>query len=122
MKPDSMIVEPDYIVQTRADVVRTGTPQSFELVGRTEPALAAFIAEGLASVAGKLSLAGAPTPVVQGAHEDVLSIILTCVQALRRGHYEFWKDCLTGTRLAQLDKTFRPPTKRHRKNSHDPTE
>lgn len=47
----------------------------------------------------------------------MLALVLTCVQALRRGHYELWKDSMVGTRLAQLDETFQAPPKRRRKRA-----
>ena len=115
MKPDSMLVEPEHIVSARQDVATKGTGQALNEFAQAEPALASFIYEGLASVAGKLSLSGAPTELVQGSHEDVLAVVLTCVQAMRRGHYALWKDTVTGTRLAQLDETLRPARKRRRK-------
>ena len=116
MKPDSMLVEPEHIVSARQDVATKGSSQVLNEFSQTEPALASFICEALATVAGKLSLSGAPTELVQGSHEDVLAVILTCVQAMRRGHYSLWKDSVTGTRLAQLDPAFQPkPPRRSRK-------
>jgi hypothetical protein len=98
-----MLVEPAHILNARQDIVSKGSDDALAEFGQKEPALASFICESLAIVAGKLSLSGAPTELVQGAHEDVLGIVLTSVQALRHGHYELWKDTVTGTRLAQLD-------------------
>jgi hypothetical protein len=115
VKPDSMLVEPQHIVGARQDVAAKGSGQALNEIAQTEPALASFIYEALASVAGKLSLSGAPTELVQGSHEDVLAVVLTCVQAMRRGHYTLWKDSMIGTRLAQLDETFQAPLKRSRK-------
>jgi hypothetical protein len=112
-----MLVEPDYILSARQDIASKGNAGALVEIGQAEPALASFILEMLASVAGKLSLSGAPTEVVQGSHEEVLTTILTCLQAQRRGHYELWRDTMTGTRLAQLDETFRPPAKRRRKKN-----
>src|SRR4051794_5782480 len=103
MKPDGMLVEPEYLVQVRQVIARDGVAETLAAVGQTEPALASFIHESLAAVAGKLALTGAPTPIVQASHEDVLALVLTCVGALRRGHYELWKDSMKGTRLGQLD-------------------
>jgi hypothetical protein len=108
MKPDGMLVEPRYIIIAGQDVAARGGSRTLTEYGRGEPALAAFIHESLAAVAGKLSLSGAPTDVVQGTHEEVLAVVLTALQALRRGHYELWKDTVTGTRLAHLDPTLRP--------------
>jgi hypothetical protein len=110
-----MLVEPEHIISARQDIAQSGVEEALDAAGQSEPALASFIHEELAAVAGKLALAGAPTPFVQRSHEDVLAIVLTCVRALRRGHYELWKDTVTGTRLAQLDETFRAPAKRRRK-------
>jgi hypothetical protein len=115
MKPDSMLVEPEHIVSARQDVAVKGSGESLSEFARSEPALASFICEGLASVAGRLSLSGAPTEVVQGSHEDVLAVVLTCVQAMRRGHYALWQDTVTGTRLAQLDPSLQPKPRRRRK-------
>jgi hypothetical protein len=115
VKPDSMLVEPEHIVSARQDVAAKGSGPALNEFAQAEPALASFIYEGLASVAGKLALSGAPTELVQGSHEDVLAVVLTCVQAMRRGHYALWKDTLTGTRLAQLDPSFQPKPRRRRK-------
>jgi hypothetical protein len=109
-----MLVEPEHIAGARQEVAARGSGEYLNEVASTEPALASFIYESLAVVAGKLTLAGAPTEVVQGSHEEVLAVVLTCVQALRRGHYELWKDTATGTRLAQLDPALQPTPRRRR--------
>jgi hypothetical protein len=115
-----MLVEPHHIVTARQDVAAKGSGQTLNEFAQTEPALASFIYEGLAVVAGKLSLSGAPTELVQGSHEDVLAVVLTCVQAMRRGHYALWKDTVTGTRLAQLDPSLQPKPQRRRKKPEAP--
>jgi hypothetical protein len=117
MKPDSMLVEPVYLIQARQGVAQDGLEQALAAVAETEPVLASFIHENLAAVAGKLALTGAPTSVVQGSHEDVLAVVLTCIRALRRAHYELWKDSMTGTRLAQLYPDLQPKPRRRRKKS-----
>jgi hypothetical protein len=122
MKPDSMLVEPEHIVSSHEDVAARGCEKVLGEVGSTEPALASFIHQSLASVAGKLALSGAPTPLVQGSHEEVLTLILTCIQALRRGHYELWKDTLTGSRLAQLDPASQAKSKGRRRKKQGPTD
>ena len=66
MKPDSMIVETDYLVDARQEVAHSGVGEALNAVGELEPAMAAFIHESLATIAGKLVLTGAPTQVVQG--------------------------------------------------------
>jgi hypothetical protein len=115
MKPDGMLVEPEYLIHARQAVAHDGVAETLASVGETEPALASFIHESLATVAGKLALTGAPTPIVQGSHEEVLAVVLTCVGALRRGHYELWKDSMAGTRLGHLDPAFQAKPRRRRK-------
>jgi hypothetical protein len=115
MKPDSMIVEPTHIVRARHDVTAKGSSESLSEFAQTEPALASFICDGLVAVAGRLSLSGAPTELVQGSHEDILGVVLTCVQAIRRGHYALWKDTVTGTRLELLDPTLKAKGQRPRR-------
>jgi hypothetical protein len=120
MKPDAMLVEPHHIISARQHIASKGNADALTEVGQVEPALASFISESLVTVAGKLALSGAPTEVVLGSHEEFLLLVLTCIQAVRRGHYELWKESMTGTRLAQLDKEFQAPPKRRRKKRPDP--
>ena len=80
MKPDSMLVEPEHIVSARREVASIGSGPSLNQFAHQEPALASFLSENLASFAGRLSLSGAPTELVQGSHEEVLTLVLTCVQ------------------------------------------
>jgi hypothetical protein len=115
MKPDSMLVEPAHILNARQAVAAKGGAEALGEFGQAEPALATFIGESLAAVAGKMSLSGAPTEVVQGVYEEVLVVLVTSVQAMKRGHYELWKDTATGTRLAQLDPTLQPKPRQRRK-------
>jgi hypothetical protein len=124
MKPDSMLVEPTHIISARQAVAAKGAAEALGEFGQAEPALASFICESLAAVAGKLSLSGAPTEVVQGSHEEVLVALLTCLQALRHSHYELWKDTSLGTRLAQLDPSLqsKPRQRRKKRQGDDPEE
>lgn len=125
MKPDSMLTHPEWIIEAGQQVTNLGAGNSLEGLGKHEPALACYINEAAAGIAGKLSLSGAPTPVVQGLHEDMLAIIMTSIQALRRGHYELWKDTIVGSRLVELDDSLQAaPCKprRKKKNSTDPGE
>jgi hypothetical protein len=116
MKPDGMLVEPEHLITARQQIANTGGADALNEIAQTEPALASYIHESLATVAGKLTLAGAPTPLVQGAHDDVLAVVLTCVEALRRGHYALWKDTVIGTRLEELDPSLKGKRRRRPKN------
>ena len=102
MKPDSMLVEPEHINSARREM---------------EPALASFLCKSLASFAGTLSLSGAPTELVQGSHEEVLTVgphlrPLYAPRPLRiveRHH--------SGTRLAQLDPSLETKPQYRRKQT-----
>jgi hypothetical protein len=115
MKPDSMLVEPRHILRARQEVAAKGSGLFLSELADMESALASFLSESLVSVAGKLSLSGAPTELVQGLHEDVLTVVLTCLQALRHGHYAIWKDTVIGTRLVELDPSLQPRPRRCRR-------
>jgi hypothetical protein len=121
MKPDGMLVEPRFIVEARKGIAAKGCDDVLAQFSRTEPILASFICESLATISGKLALSGAPTPVVQGSHDDVLEVVMTCIHALRRGHYKLWKDSITGSRLAQLDPSLQKKPKRFQKKNEAPT-
>jgi hypothetical protein len=123
MKPDAMLINPEFIVEAQQRVAGRGTGKSLESFAKLEPALAAYIYEATAAIAGKMVLAGAPSEVVQGSHEDMLAVILTCIQAVRLGHYALWKDTVIGSRLAQLDASLQAASRRRRKkNPEDQSE
>jgi hypothetical protein len=119
MKPDAMLVEGDFLVTARQAVATKGAPLGLKELGLAEPILAAFIHESLAAVAGKMALSGAPTEIVQGVHEDVLGIVLTCHQALRLGHYELWKDTMLENVTSETPGESQTKRKRPRKKVSD---
>src|SRR4051794_8392069 len=121
-RPDGMLIEPGHIVAARQDVGEDGSPGSLEELATREPALAAYISEGMASLAGKLALSGAPTPVVQGLYSEALSLLLSSVEAQRRGHYDLWKGTIVGTKLEALFGEKKPaarPRKRRKRKGDD---
>jgi hypothetical protein len=123
MKPDSILVEPGHIVEARQDLDHRGFPQAMADLADREPALAAYISESMASLAGKLALSGAPTPIVQGLYNEALAVLLSSVEAQRRGHFDLWKGTIVGTRIESL---FKPKAKkaskpRRRKGKDDKT-
>jgi hypothetical protein len=114
VRPDSMMIEPVHIVSARQDVGQRGYPGALEELASREPALAAYISESMASLAGKLALSGAPTPVVQGLYNEALAVLLSSIEAQRRGHYDLWKGTIVGTRIEEMTAP-RKPRKRRRK-------
>jgi hypothetical protein len=113
-----MLVEPDTIINARIEVGDRGALESLQVLQEIEPSLGAFIQEALAAAAGKIALSGVPTPLVQGIHDEMLATLLTCVEAVRRSHYELWKDTAVGTRLAELAPDL-PVRRRRKKRSRD---
>ncbi len=112
MKPDSMLIEPGHIVQARQELGERGFAQALADLSNREPALAAYITESMASLAGKLALSGAPTPVVQGLYNEALAVLLSSVEAQRRGHYDLWKGTIVGTRIEDLASAKKPRKRR----------
>jgi hypothetical protein len=104
--PDTMLVESRMIVEAMQAVAELGTQKALTELEAREPELCAFISHNTTVIVGKLALAGAPSRVVQGAHEDLVTIILTCLGATKRGYDELWKDTMIGTRLAAIDATL----------------
>jgi hypothetical protein len=102
MKPDSMLIEPGHIVEARQDLGERGFAQALADLSNREPALAAYIAESMASMAGKLALSGVRTEVVQGLYNEAMAVLLSSVEAQRRGHYDLWKGTIVGTKLETL--------------------
>src|SRR5262245_6476015 len=98
MNPDAMLVEPECLGEAISQVAAS-PPESLQHLGSQEPVLAGFIRDKLATVGGELALAGAPTELIQGVHRDTLIIILGVLQALRRGHYKLWRECVPAERL-----------------------
>jgi hypothetical protein len=122
MKPDSMIVEPEYISSAGQQVVSEGAEKALNGLSEAEPALAAYVCHSLAAVAGKLALSGAPTPIIQGAHEEVLTLVLVSLQAMRRGHYELWKDTFEGPSAALPEQPLPAPKQRQRRRRRRPAD
>jgi len=75
-------------VAVAAEAVEGNVIQS---VAAREPVLAAYIAEKMLAVSGKLALSGAPPEVVQGCYDEVANLVATSVRALWAGSDELWK-------------------------------
>src|SRR5262245_8085267 len=114
-RPDSMLIEPDHIISARQSIGETGTPTSMEHLGEREPARAASSQRSMACLAGKLARSGAPPPLVQGLYNEAMLLILSSLEAQRRGHYDLWKDTIVGTQLENLGSVQKPARKPRRK-------
>ena len=108
-KPDSMLVMGKHLLDARKGVAELGVLPALDALGEREPALAGYIGEGLASMAGKLSLSGAPTDLVRAVHSETLLLILSSLEAQRVAGYELWHGTTFGTLLEDLAKPEPPP-------------
>ena len=113
--PDSMLVQHTHIVEARGQIAEQGHQAALEGLLEREPALAAYMSQAMATIAGKMALAGAPSEVVQGVHADVMLLMLSSLEASRAAQYELWKDSIVGTKLEVLtrpDPEPEPPAKK----------
>ena len=118
--PDSMLVQHAHIIAARGQIAEQGHQAALEGLLEREPALAAYMSQAMATIAGKMALAGAPSEIVQGVHADVMLLMLSSLEASRAAQYELWKDSIVGTRLEVLQKPADPeppppPAKKPRK-------
>ena len=111
MKPDSMLTTDAMIAEGRAQV-RKAFRETWKAFARSEPELADFIQHEILEICGKMALAGVGTAAVRGASADFNRLVLTAILAIRRGHYELWKDTVSGTRLADLWQSVQNPSEK----------
>src|SRR5262245_54858737 len=102
---DASVVTKDTLTtvaaQVYAEAAETNLIQS---LAAREPLLAAFVADKLLAISGKLSLCGAPPEIVQGSYEDVASLVATSVRAVWAGTDELWR----GIDLGDVARARRP--------------
>lgn len=88
IKPDSMLVEPEMIATARASVMQNDPCEGLDQLATQEPPLGHFVSESAMIIAGKAAFSGAPTEVTRGVHEDVVTLVLVCLDAVRQRTYE----------------------------------
>ena len=118
-KPDSMLVAGKHLMEARKGVTEAGVLPALDALGEREPALAGYLGEGLASLAGKLSLTGAPTDLVRGVHSEALLLALSALEAQRAATYELWHGTTFGTLLETLAEPEPPAKPRRRKKGKE---
>ena len=112
------------VLQTLAEFQRRGSTDAMRTLEAVEPDLTEYFLEALTSIHQEiLALGGAPKKS-QRAYRSVQTLVLVSIAALRRGHYETWRQANSGTRLDQLDPSLAqsPPTEvnEHSPNGDDP--
>lgn len=118
MKPDSMLVDPEIIAAAKAALAEHGAYPMLENLAEREPVLGQFVSESAMIIAGKMALSGAPTEIVHGVHQEMISLVMTCLGAVRRGTYEVWKGSEVGASVvAALGEPKNKPRRRRRKSA-----
>ena len=102
MTPDSMLTTQRMVHSAEESVQEQGWESAWRDLKEQEPMLADYFENRSTMIAGNMALAGAPTNVVQGVYNDIMEITLTAISALRRGHYELWKDTEVGGTLMEM--------------------
>ncbi|MCI0458972.1 MAG: hypothetical protein L0Z62_18595 [Gemmataceae bacterium] len=69
-----------------------------------EPHLGNYLKHNATLVAGRLALSGAPQPVIEGVHNDLVATCAFVYLALRQGSYEIWQGTALGERLRALQR------------------
>lgn len=98
---DSMIVDADILAQARS-AISADESNALKRLADREPVLASFLLEKMLVIAGRLSLSGAPSEVVNEVDDCIRYLLMTGIEATRIGHYELWKDAAEGEHLRKI--------------------
>jgi hypothetical protein len=115
-----MLVIGKHLMEARKATSEPGVLQSLENLGEREPALAGYLGEGMAALAGKLALSGAPVELVRGFHQEALLLALSSLEAQRQATYELWEGTTFGTLLGELVKPDPEPEEKPAKPKRKP--
>jgi ribosomal protein L7/L12 len=102
MRDDTLVSE-QVLKVALDDAGRCGPEAVLEDLIQSEPHLGSYLQQNATLVAGKLALSGAPQPVIEGVHTNLLSACALVYRALRQGTYEIWQNTALGERLKLLD-------------------
>ena len=85
---------------------RQGPHQLLHNLEQVEPDLTNFLLETLTDIHQAILKLGGPARASQQVYMDVQRLSLVSITALRRGHYELWRNTDAG---AQLEDDAKPP-------------
>lgn len=89
---DASVVSQDTLRAIAAEVTAEAADTNvIQSIAKREPLLAAYIAEKMLVVSGKLALSGAPPEIVQGCYEELANLVTTSVRAVWAGSDELWR-------------------------------
>jgi ribosomal protein L7/L12 len=102
---DDTLVSKQSLDTTLNQLGEHGSDSFVNTLLEAEPDLGGFLTHNATLVAGKLALAGAPQPVIEGVHSDLLAACALVYWAVRQGSYEIWHGTALGDRLLALQPT-----------------
>jgi len=79
------------ILQTLQELTRTGTTPILEQLEQVEPDLASYLMETLTTIYHQILGLGGSAKKSQKVYRQVQNLALVCIVALRKGHFELWR-------------------------------
>jgi hypothetical protein len=79
------------ILQSLLELKRQGSTQALEHLEQVEPDLACYVMESLTDLHHILLAFGASAKRSKRLYRQVELLVLVCITALRKGHYELWR-------------------------------
>jgi hypothetical protein len=91
------------VLEALRDVERRGCTRAMQELEAAEPDLAEHMIEGLTAIYHRLSRHCDRAEQARSIYRLTRRVLLVSVVALRRAHYELWRERAEGTPLAELD-------------------
>ena len=99
----------DQVVSARAvldaemSLRRLGSHRALHELEQVEPDLTSYLLESLTDIHQSILTLGGTSKASQRAFMEVQRLALVCINALRRGHFELWKQSDAGAQLEDGD-------------------
>ena len=97
------------VVQALLEFERRGVTATLQNLEGVEPDLSEFVLERMTDIHHEILALGGPPKASRRAYRRVQTLVLVTIAALRRSHFELWRQDATGTRLDQIDPSLEPP-------------
>ncbi len=88
--PSDQTVTSKVVLACVLEIQRLGTGPALEHLEQVEPDLANYLMETLGTIHQRLTTLNGPTRSTQRVYRQVEVLIVVCITALRRSHYELW--------------------------------
>ena len=91
------------VLDAELSLRRQGPHQVLHELEQVEPDLTSFLLETLTDIHQAILKLGGPARASQQVYMEVQRFSLVCITALRRGHFELWKQSDAGAQLEDDD-------------------